>query len=328
VAPKKDPDNENVLHPCVKLGVKIGSYMHQTELFGPVLGVMRAENLKEAFRIANSTPYGLTAGFHSLDTREHDLWIKKVNVGNYYINRTTTGAIVGRQPFGGCKDSQFGAGFKSGGPNYLVSLLTFQDAGVPVQRMKLPEQLTGFLKHFKSYHPKDEDHLSILKTSLESYAYWADHYSQTHPMMSIPGQDNQLSYSTRSDMGIVLSLPGQLSDVYRTLGVCKLIFFNGPVYVDGKDLKDIVTVIKKAFKLKIEIYDINALKESKVNSSLKHLRWIGPLADKAFQSDLASKGITINSEPILQEGKIELLHYFQEKSISYNYHRYGNLNLG
>ena len=121
--PQQDTLNPNLWSPGIKIGVKPYSFTHQTELFGPVLGVMCADNLEEAIALANATPYGLTAGLHTLDEREQLLWKKTIVAGNCYINRGITGAIVRRQPFGGCKGSSFGKGAKAGGPNYLIQLM-------------------------------------------------------------------------------------------------------------------------------------------------------------------------------------------------------------
>ena len=119
--------------PGVRLGVRPGSWFHRTECFGPVLGVMRADSLDEAVAIQNSTAYGLTGGVHTLDPAEIGRWTDTVEVGNAYINRPTTGAIVRRQPFGGWKRSSVGPGTKAGGPNYVARLGTWHpvDTGVP-----------------------------------------------------------------------------------------------------------------------------------------------------------------------------------------------------
>ncbi|MCY4422621.1 MAG: aldehyde dehydrogenase family protein, partial [Acidimicrobiaceae bacterium] len=111
--------------PGVRLGVRPGSWFHQTECFGPVLGLMRAETLHEAIAIQNSTAYGLTGGIHTLDPAEIRQWSDTVEVGNAYINRPITGAIVRRQPFGGWKRSSVGPGLKAGGPNYVAGLGTW-----------------------------------------------------------------------------------------------------------------------------------------------------------------------------------------------------------
>ncbi|TNF26620.1 MAG: aldehyde dehydrogenase family protein, partial [Deltaproteobacteria bacterium] len=122
VEPRVDPDNPRQWSPGVKLGVTAGAYTHQTELFGPVLSVMRADSLEHAVNLVNGTPYGLTSGLQSLDGREHAYWRDHVEAGNLYINRPTTGAVVQRQPFGGRKASVFGPGGKAGGPNYVLQL--------------------------------------------------------------------------------------------------------------------------------------------------------------------------------------------------------------
>ena len=85
-----------------------GSWFHQTECFGPVLGLMSASDLDDALAIANGTPFGLTGGIHTLDPDAAARWLEGVEVGNAYINRVITGAVVQRQPFGGWKGSVVG----------------------------------------------------------------------------------------------------------------------------------------------------------------------------------------------------------------------------
>jgi RHH-type proline utilization regulon transcriptional repressor/proline dehydrogenase/delta 1-pyrroline-5-carboxylate dehydrogenase len=109
--------------PGVRVGVVEGSWFHQTECFGPVLGVMRADDLDHAVRLQNGTPFGLTGGLQSLDDAEIHFWLDRVEVGNAYVNRHITGAIVQRQPFGGWKRSSMGGAPKSGGPHYVHALL-------------------------------------------------------------------------------------------------------------------------------------------------------------------------------------------------------------
>jgi RHH-type proline utilization regulon transcriptional repressor/proline dehydrogenase/delta 1-pyrroline-5-carboxylate dehydrogenase len=93
----------------------------QEEIFGPVLAVIRAANLDEALRIANGTPYALTGGIYSRSPENIKRARREFRVGNLYINRKITGALVHRQPFGGFKMS--GIGSKAGGPDYLLQFL-------------------------------------------------------------------------------------------------------------------------------------------------------------------------------------------------------------
>ena len=112
--------------PGIKVGVRPGSSFHRTEVFGPVLGLIAVADLDEALEVQNAVDYGLTGGIHSLDPAEIDRWLDAVEVGNAYVNRGITGAIVQRQPFGGWKRSSVGTGAKTGGPDYLLQLGTWE----------------------------------------------------------------------------------------------------------------------------------------------------------------------------------------------------------
>ncbi|HVI82874.1 MAG TPA: L-glutamate gamma-semialdehyde dehydrogenase [Chthoniobacterales bacterium] len=91
------------------------------EIFGPVLSVIKARDLDEAFQIANSTEFALTAGFFSRSPANIERAKAEIIAGNVYINRSCTGAVVGRHPFGGFKMS--GGGTKAGGADYLLQFV-------------------------------------------------------------------------------------------------------------------------------------------------------------------------------------------------------------
>ncbi len=94
----------------------------QEEIFGPILAVLRAADLDDALRIAEATPYALTGGLYSRSPANIDKVKRRLRVGNVYINRPITGALVDRQPFGGFKLSGIG-GAKAGGTEYLGEFL-------------------------------------------------------------------------------------------------------------------------------------------------------------------------------------------------------------
>jgi RHH-type proline utilization regulon transcriptional repressor/proline dehydrogenase/delta 1-pyrroline-5-carboxylate dehydrogenase len=119
VEPQQLDADGRLWSPGVRIGVQPGSWFHLTECFGPVLGLMRARDLDHAIELQNAPVYGLTGGLHSLDDSEVSHWLERVQVGNAYINRHTTGAVVQRQPFGGWKRSSVGGGAKAGGPGYV-----------------------------------------------------------------------------------------------------------------------------------------------------------------------------------------------------------------
>ncbi|RYX86859.1 aldehyde dehydrogenase family protein [bacterium] len=173
--PKQLGDDPCAWTPGIKLGVKEGSWFHKTECFGPVLGLMRASTLTRAITLQNATAFGLTAGIHTLDSRQITQWRETVQAGNLYINRGTTGAIVRRQPFGGWKASSVGPGSKAGGPNYTWSFCTLTDAA---------DSTVDFRASYKDA--------------------WATHFSKAHDPSKLHSESNVFRY--RRCRGVVLRL--------------------------------------------------------------------------------------------------------------------------
>jgi 1-pyrroline-5-carboxylate dehydrogenase len=105
------------IEPTVFADVDPQARLAQHEIFGPVLSVIRARDFDHAIEIANGTEFGLTGGLHSSEPDRIDRVKREFHVGNLYINRKITGALVGIQPFGGFNMS--GSNAKAGGPDYL-----------------------------------------------------------------------------------------------------------------------------------------------------------------------------------------------------------------
>jgi len=157
-------NGNHMLTPGVIWGITMDDYPFQNELFGPVLSVLKARDLEDAVRIANSVSYGLTAGLESLDENEIDYWRSHIEAGNKYVNRSTTGAIVQRQPFGGIKASCFGFGMKAGGINYVLQFTNIR---------------------------------SITTDWKEDYQRWYDQlFSRKIDYVNLRGQSNICSYNT------------------------------------------------------------------------------------------------------------------------------------
>ena len=93
----------------------------QEETFEPGLSIMKAKNFDEAIDMANSTKFALTGGVFSRSPKHLEQARREFEVGNLYLNRGITGALVERQPFGGFKLS--GVGSKAGGPDYLLQFM-------------------------------------------------------------------------------------------------------------------------------------------------------------------------------------------------------------
>ena len=107
--------------PLIVADVRPDAPVAQEEIFGPVLAILKARDLDHALEIANGTAYALTGGLYSRSPANITRVKRELAAGNVYINRTITGAVVNRQPFGGYRLS--GIGTKAGGPDYLREFL-------------------------------------------------------------------------------------------------------------------------------------------------------------------------------------------------------------
>ncbi|NES23444.1 MAG: L-glutamate gamma-semialdehyde dehydrogenase, partial [Symploca sp. SIO3E6] len=126
------PETGYFIGPTIFTNVAPDAKIAQEEIFGPVVAVIRAKDFEEALKIANSTNYALTGGLYSRTPSHIDRVTTEFEVGNLYINRTITGSIVSRQPFGGFKLS--GVGSKAGGPDYLLQFLEPRTITENIQR--------------------------------------------------------------------------------------------------------------------------------------------------------------------------------------------------
>jgi RHH-type proline utilization regulon transcriptional repressor/proline dehydrogenase/delta 1-pyrroline-5-carboxylate dehydrogenase len=107
--------------PHIFADVDAGARLAQEEIFGPVLAVIRARDLSQAIAMANGVEYALTGGIFSRSPANLDRARREMQVGNLYLNRPITGALVNRQPFGGFKMS--GIGSQAGGADYLLQFV-------------------------------------------------------------------------------------------------------------------------------------------------------------------------------------------------------------
>lgn len=323
--PKNNSSNPQEWSPGIKIDVQKGSFTHQTELFGPVLAVMRAKDLQEAIDLANSTHYGLTAGIQTLDEREKLLWEETIEAGNCYINRGITGAIVQRQPFGGCKESSFGRGFKAGGPNYLSQLMTPKEKKLPDDKATLSE---GILKLEEHLIHLQEDEQKLWKLAANSYAFWQSHYfCKDHDPSQVLGEDNILRYKPCKIARYRITEQDRPIHIYMLIAAsittkCPLEISIPKDYSKNFELDE--NFAKKyniTFIIETNEAIVSRLSQRKDNSPLR-------MAHKPphfLETQLSQAAIPIIIQPIFAHGRIELLNFLREVSISHDYHRYGNL---
>lgn len=327
VQPKQDPNLPNLWSPGVKLGVKEGSFMHQTELFGPVLAVMRAKDLTEAIRLANGTPYGLTAGIQTLDEREQWVWLDQIEAGNCYVNRSTTGAIVRRQPFGGCKASSFGSGAKAGGPNYLHQFSHPEQVGLPKEKSPVNAYVNE-LTHLLQKIELDASELGLWYASLANYAYWARRFQHDHDPSKIVGQDNILRYKKRKRIVFRIQKEDTPLDILRICAAALSCHIDLHISWAAKESS---IAIDEQWKCAMRNFHFTHEEEDHFLDRVRHgaftrIRLVSAPSE-ALLLAASESCCYISHAPVLANGRFELLHFLREVAISLDYHRYGNLGI-
>jgi RHH-type proline utilization regulon transcriptional repressor/proline dehydrogenase/delta 1-pyrroline-5-carboxylate dehydrogenase len=115
------PDRGWFVPPSLAVDLPEDSAVNREEIFGPLLSLTSVRDLDEAVDVVNSLPFALTGGLFSRSPATVERVAARLPVGNLYVNRGITGAMVGRQPFGGNRRS--GIGSKAGGPDYLLQFV-------------------------------------------------------------------------------------------------------------------------------------------------------------------------------------------------------------
>ena len=145
------PPQGYFIAPTIFTNVKPDSRLAQEEIFGPVLSVIKVRDLDEAIVVANGTKYALTGGFFSRSPANIERVKAELEAGNVYINRSCTGAVVGRHPFGGFKMS--GGGTKAGGSDYLLNFVVPRVVTENIMRHGFaPESTPMHREEFTSRH--------------------------------------------------------------------------------------------------------------------------------------------------------------------------------
>ncbi len=337
LSPKNIDNNPHIWTPGIKWGVQPGSFTHLTEFFGPLLGVMYAEDLGHAIEMVNQTGYGLTSGLESLDRREHDFWKKRIRAGNLYINRQTTGAIVLRQPFGGMGKSALGGGIKAGGPNYVFQFMDFEDVGFPVAGpiqdddplLQLVQEWT-LTQDWGRLEGSKTDLIRVIR-AVKSYLYhWEQEFSQEKDYFHLRGQDNVVRYLPIGTMVIRIHQNDSLFDALARIAAAKIAGCETCVSLPT-GLNNTVTTFLYSNKGQRFLDEVPILHQSdedliEMIPEIHRIRYASPdrVPDNIFRA-AAESGFFLSRSKVSMEGRIELLQYFQEQSVCFDYHRYGNL---
>ncbi|WP_243064948.1 bifunctional proline dehydrogenase/L-glutamate gamma-semialdehyde dehydrogenase [Humibacter sp. RRB41] len=334
VTPRRLDDSGRLWSPGIRTGVQPGSYFHQTEFFGPVLGIMHAKTLEQAVQWQNAVDYGLTAGLHSLDSDEIEYWMSTVQSGNLYVNRGITGAIVQRQPFGGWKRSSVGAGHKAGGPNYLFGLGSWiGDAGSSSSSLHLrglDGRVTGLIESGQPSMSYEEFDL-VRRSALSDAIAWATEFGVVRDAAGLGVERNLFRYrSTR--VSIRLSEGVGLSALLRVLAAATLARgrfdvstptrLPRPLHQALREL-GVAEAIESDAAWMARVATSGAAVDAEGERS-ERIRLIGGDAGALARALGDRLDVAVFSGAVTASGRVELLPFLREQSISITNHRFGS----
>lgn len=317
-----ESNNPYMLKPSIRWGTKSGDFCHMNELFGPVLSVMRADDLKDAIDVVNSTGYGLTSGIESLDEREQKIWREKLKAGNLYINRGTTGAIVIRQPFGGMGKSAIGSGKKAGGFNYVTQFMNIDADEIEFKEMG------EFLSHGVF-----ADEVSKASEIAKDFLKWhRDEFSKEHDYANVRGESNIIRYLGVESVLLRCQNGDKLHEILSSITAAKIagatLHISLPKKIESDELAWLINNSRDILAKEdlLELQDEDELIESM--KKIQRIRFLNPKnITRNIYDSLKEEAKHIAREPFVSNGRVELLHYFIEQSVTNSYHRYGNLGI-
>ena len=325
--PKELDESGRLWRPGIKIGVKPGSFFHLTEVFGPVLGLIEAKDLEHALEIQNGTEFGLTAGIHSLNSKEISDWLDTIEAGNLYVNRGITGAIVERQPFGGFKRSAVGYGLKAGGRNYLLQFGHFEDTGELTISNEL-QNIVGFAEVIKLVEP---DKLDWLHQAIRSDYYWANQLGIVAEKMDGGDLEVEGNYHRylADDRNITIRVSQNAAKAELARIVVAMFLYGATISVDpafqsahglsDDQLSNLAGKDRRRFAIETEAQFFEFMTEVKPGHKLILVGAKEPIIDQLQ----ANPDLFVIDVPITKSGRATLLALYREQSISITQHRHG-----
>jgi RHH-type proline utilization regulon transcriptional repressor/proline dehydrogenase/delta 1-pyrroline-5-carboxylate dehydrogenase len=328
--PQQLDDSGRLWSPGIRENVKPGSAFHQTEYFGPVLGLIAVSSLTEALSVQNGVEYGLTAGIHSLDPAEVSFWLSRVEAGNCYVNRGITGAIVQRQSFGGWKKSSVGPGAKAGGPNYLFGLGQWLPR--TSQRKVSVGELDSFSEEVLGSIPgiTDDERAFLARSVASDKDAWNNTYGVSSDRSNLVLERNVFRYHpaavTIRASGLV-SVPDTLRVLLAGLRTGATIHLSSADRLPGEVLKLLRETPEGFSSLQGFVVESEAEFLARIRTKLpQRIRLLGSRVDAMSVALNGALEVAIYGDDVTESGRVEMLPFVLEQAVSMTAHRFGALD--
>jgi RHH-type proline utilization regulon transcriptional repressor/proline dehydrogenase/delta 1-pyrroline-5-carboxylate dehydrogenase len=335
VKPRQLDETGMLWSPGVKEHVLPGSPFHLTEYFGPVLGIMTAPTLDAAIDLQNAVPYGLTAGIQSLDPVEVEHWIRRVQAGNLYVNRGITGAIVRRQPFGGWKRSSVGPSAKAGGPNYVMSLGSWRPAENAPRENLLLEGLSDAVTSVVTLGQPGmefEEFDRVRRAARSDQEAWEAEFGVSRDVSGLEVERNVFRYrptgvtirlSEGESLGHLVRLLAAAARTGAIVAVSTALPLPTPLLQSFTGFAPLVAVRSVAVES-----DARWLARAAAGEVRGRVRLVGGDAVAFAGAVRGDPDTAIWAAPVTTAGRVELLPFLREQSVTITAHRFGNPDRG
>jgi RHH-type proline utilization regulon transcriptional repressor/proline dehydrogenase/delta 1-pyrroline-5-carboxylate dehydrogenase len=237
--------------------------------------------------VQNAVALGLTGGLHSLDEAEIAHWLDRVEVGNAYVNRHITGAIVQRQPFGGWKASVVGPGAKAGGPSYVAQLGAWSDA---------PEVAAL------------DDDAWLAWAHADDARVWSEELGAAHDPSGLASEENALRHRPVPHLTVRVGADGRERDVLRVLSAARTAGVPVTVSRAAEESDD-------AFALRVAAGEVGG-----------RVRVVGSAPGLRAAAVTRTGEVTVLDAPVVASGRRELMTVVREQAVSRTRHRFGHVD--
>ncbi len=315
------PVGPELWSPGIVDGVRPGDWFARTECFGPVLGLMTARDLDEALAVQNALPYGLTGGIWSLDPGDCARWADRVEVGNAYVNRPITGAIVGRQPFGGWRRSVVGPGAKAGGPNYVLQLCRVEDTARPSRGTHPSPAVRALLARLAGGLTAPDYAALEAAAGSDSY-WWITDLGLEHDPTALYCESNVLRYRALPGLTVRVAPDAVPFDVARVLVAVAVVDAAAVISLHPDATRVVEPAAVRLLPRSTSVVETTADLAARV-AGLPSAR-VRLLGSEPELGRL-EPAVHVDARPPVLLGRVELLRYLREQTVSRTRHRFGNV---
>lgn len=327
VQPRSLDDTGRLWTPGIRAGVTPESSALQNDAQVPVLNIVTARTLEDAIAIQNRFDYGLGAGLFSLDRAEVAQWVQGVEAGNLYVNRDVLGNQVQRHPSGGWKESMIGTKLKSGGPNTLVHLGRWRaddhEQSHTLHLRGLDEPVARLIEALQP-GMSFEEFERVRRTALSCQIAWNEEFGEVVDTTNLPVERNLFRYRPAPCV-IRFSEDGTADELGQVLVAATV--------ARAQVLLSSAWPLPPTLARELELRGADVLVESNAEFIARlsteglrrapRLRLIGGSRGEVCGALNNGVDIAVFSDDVTFAGRIEMLPFLREQSISICAHRYG-----